>query len=284
MRLRLFALGCLVAGSAAQQEAATAAARSFRKGDYLYFQRTLQPGDGSSTQQHCRCQGFASSGATGGTCAAESDVEVLLDESTLDARLSGLAVSPDHQLLAYTHTSSAAADGVPAVYGVTIKNLDTGAVLSDTLRAAHPKLVWGAGTDGGQLLYYIKPDNSDGRAAELWRHVPGGSDDLLLRENDVAFQLALTQTTDERWLLVNVESSDTSEVHILRLDEPTSEAGQKLQLVAERKPHTKYEVDIRHESHLTDWHRKIYQSTVYIRTNWAPIVPGKNPKDVPVRV
>ena len=113
--------------------------------------------------------------------------------------------------------------------------------------------------------------------------VPGGADELLLREDDVAFQLALTQTTDERWLLANIESLDASEVHILRLDEPNSEAGQKLQVVAERKPNTKYEVDIRHESHLTDWHRKIYQSTLYIRTNWKPIVPGKNPKDLPVR-
>ena len=42
----------------------------------------------------------------------------------------------------------------------------------------------------------------------------------------------------------------------------------------------RYEVDIRHESHLTDYNRKIYQSTLYIRTNWAPVGPGM--KDLPV--
>lgn len=39
-------------------------------------------------------------------------------------------------------------------------------------------------------------------------------------------------------------------------------------------------MDIRHESHLTDYNRKIYQSTLYIRTNWAPVGPGM--KDLPV--
>ena len=201
--LRLCAWGALLLGAAAQQEAS--ALRSFRKGDYLYFQRT-QPG--SAATSHCRCRSFAASGATGGSCAAGSEVEVLLDESALGsgAGLGGLTVSPDAKLLAYTHRSAAAADGAPAAYSVTIKNLETGAVLSDTTRAAHPRVVWGAGAGGGQVLYYIKPDGSDGRAAELWRHVPGGADEQLLREDDVGFQLALTQTTDERWLLVNIES------------------------------------------------------------------------------
>ena len=255
--LRIAALAVLMVAEVAAQEEA----RAVRKGDYLYFQRTA-----AGRPTHCRCESFAPSGATGGSCAEGAEVEVLLDEATLgaDVKLSFAAASPDHQLFAY-----AAAAG--ADYTVTIKDLKTGSLLPGKLSAAQPQVVWGKSQDGTSALYYV---NAGG---ELWRHTPGGGEDTLLYSEeggaDSEFELQLSQTTDERWLLAGLHSSDTSEVHILRLDEPETEAGQALQLVAARKSGVKYDVDIRHESHLTDYNRKIYQSTLYIRTNWAPPLP-----------
>ncbi len=174
--------------------------------DYFYYTRTQE---GLSYPYLCR--------KTGSLDAPE---QVLLDQNELARglayfRLGVQQVSPAHDLLAYSVDS----DG-SEVYTLYVKNLITGECLADEIANTYYSVVWG---NDNQTLFYSVLDQAQ-RPYQLWRHTlgtPVSQDILVYEEPDEAFFLTLTKTRSRGYLILSLNSMDTSELWYLDANRPT---------------------------------------------------------------
>ncbi len=164
--------------------------------------------------------------------------EVLLDlnelaEGKAYLDLGSFDVSPDGRWLAYSLDETGGLD-----YTLRIKDLQRGEVLplaiDDTDGA-----VW---ANDNRTLYYLTVDEAK-RAHRLWRHVLGSgrADRLLYEERDELFGLGLGKTRDHRYVLLQIDSADTSEVRVLDADRPLA----RPRVVLPRRGGTEYSLDHR---------------------------------------
>jgi oligopeptidase B len=206
-----------------------------RDGDYLYYTRS-EPGK----QYPYRCRKRA------GPDAAE---EIILDENALSEghdffRIGDFEVSPDQRLAAY----SVDTDGSER-YDVFVVDLTTGQLLEDRIRDTYYALEWG---NDSRTLFYSTLDATL-RPYRLHRHRLGEdqtADELLYQEEDGAFYLDFHKSRSRRYLILHLESTITTEQHLLDADDP---AGQ-LRLIERRRAGAFYSVG--------HW-----QDRLYIRTN-----------------
>jgi oligopeptidase B len=168
-----------------------------RKGRWWYVTRTVA---GKPYAIHLRRDG-----------APDGPEQILLDENALAEgraylEVGALTVSPDGRRLAWSWDETGGEK-----YHVAFVDLDTGALLPDTLEDVGPGLVWAA--DGATLLYTRMDETL--RPHELWAHRLGRTDDVrLLREDDVRFRVFASRSRDDRWLLSGIASGTTTEVHV----------------------------------------------------------------------
>ncbi|RRR77108.1 MAG: S9 family peptidase [Candidatus Viridilinea halotolerans] len=177
-----------------------------RRGPYLYYRRH------EADQEHalwCRQRD------------PDGPEELLLDLNALAAgqsycQLGPFAPSPDHTLLAYGLDTSGA-----MVYTLAIKDLQSGALLPETIANAAHSLEWG---EDGRSLYYTTFDDVH-RAYRLYCHTLGQdptADVLLYEEADARFDLTLHKTRSRAFLLLNIASFDCSEVRYKAADDPAA--------------------------------------------------------------
>jgi len=127
-----------------------------------------------------------------------------------------LAISPNHQFMAYSYDTMGAEN-----YTLTIKDLTTGEYFSDT---AHPvdDIEW---TLDDSVLYYTTTDET-GRSDKVFIHKLGDpleEDKLIYEEPDGSYYVWLYRTKDDHWMLINSGSKTTSECRIVRAEDPYSE-------------------------------------------------------------
>ncbi len=177
-------------------------------GDYFYYARTEE---GKQYGIFCRKKG--------GLQARE---EVLLDQNELAQghkyfRVGARRVSPDHRLLAYSTDTTGA-----EVYTLVFKDLATGRLLPDQIPNTYYSLEWG---NDNQHVFYVTLDEAK-RPYRAWRHRLGTrreDDALLYEEKDEMFFLRVTKTKSKRYLLLDLESKTTSEVHYLEAGQPAGQ-------------------------------------------------------------
>ncbi|HEX2540742.1 MAG TPA: S9 family peptidase [Caldimonas sp.] len=176
----------------------------YRKGDWWYRSRTAT---GEQYPRHVRRR---AAGPERRYDPAGRD-ETLLDLNELATgraflRLGVAAVSPDAARLAYSADFTGGRD-----YTLHVKDLASGTVDAWSMPEV-ASATWGADS---RSLYYVTMDEAK-RAHRLWRHVVGGSgaDTLLLEEEDELFDLSVSRTRDDRWLLVASSSMDVAEVRV----------------------------------------------------------------------
>ena len=177
---------------------------------------------------------------------------MVLDENALAAGHEYSAVSchepsPDHTLLAYAVDHNGY-----ETYSLQIKDIATGRVLSDVLEETSGDAVWGADST---TLFYLKMD-AEHRPDRCYLHVlgtpqvehspcrsppgalplalslpslppswpthpipppPQADDVLVLSEPDSRFWMGLDRTASDRFLIVGVESKETSEHYLVDL-------------------------------------------------------------------
>ena len=197
-----------------------------RDGEYLYYARTEE---GRAYPIHCRKHGDLT-----------ADEEVLLDVNELAEehdyfRVGDLEISPDHRLLAYSYDTSG-----DEKYVLVVKDLATGELLSDRVGDVYYSLAWAA---DNKTLFYTTPDAAH-RPWRLHRHVLGtevAADVVVLEEPDERFFLEVSSTRSRQYVIVDLASSTTSEVHFLEADRP----GGSFRLFAERRQGVEYDVDHR---------------------------------------
>ena len=194
---------------------------------WLYYSRTLQ---GSQYPIHCRRPASPE-------LAAE---QVILDVNRLAEgqpymAVGATALSPDGKLLAYSTDNTGFRQ-----YTLHIRNLETGADLPDTVERVG-SMVWAADCS---TLFYSTEDEQTKRHDKLFRHALGqvaSEDVLIFQEEDERFNLGVGRTRDRKYILVEVGSHTTSEVHFL----PAASPSAALTLIAPRLDDQEYYVDHR---------------------------------------
>ncbi len=176
-----------------------------KDGPYYYYRRTFE---GKQYWTFCRKKG-----------SLDAEEEVILDANDLAAGHDyfsvGVAeVSPDHRLLAYSIDTKG-----DEVYTLRVKDLTTGKLLPDEIPNTYYDVEW---ANDNRTLFYNVLDEAK-RPHRLYRHrlgEPAAADVLVYEEPDDRFHLGLSKTRSRKYLLLELESQITSEVHVLDADAP----------------------------------------------------------------
>jgi len=175
----------------------------YRKGEFYYYTRTET---GKAYPIYCRKQG-----------SLDATEEVLLDQNQLAEghdflELGVLAISPNHQILAYSIDTSGAER-----YTLRFLNLATREHFREEIEDT-AAIAWG---NDNQTIFYAQLDEAN-RPYKLWRHRLGSpdQDELLYHEADDFFYLNIGKTRSEAYLLLSLNSKITSEVHFLDATQP----------------------------------------------------------------
>jgi oligopeptidase B len=209
-----------------------------RRDEYLYYSRTEE---GKQYPIHCRRRG-----------SMEAPEEVLLDLNELGKEhkfvgLGPFVVSDDHNLLAFGIDYTGFRQ-----FTLYCKDLRSGEMLPDTAERV-TSLAWAG---DGKTVFLVTEDEVTKRSDSLWRHVLGsGALELLYEEKDELYSINVDKTRDRKYVLLGIESKDTTEFHYIDAARPE---GAFAVFLPREKKH-RYYLD----------HR---EGLFYIRTN----KPGRN--------
>jgi oligopeptidase B len=174
-----------------------------RRGEFLYYSRTEE---GKQYSIQCRKKG-----------SMDAKEEVLLDLNELAqgkkfVGLGAFVVSDDQNLLAYT------TDFVGfRQFSLHVKDLRTGEVLPDTTERV-VSVQWAA---DNRTLFLTTEDDVTKRSDHLWRHTLGQKEfEPVYHEKEELYRIHLSKTRDKKYLLLDIGSTDTTEVRTLRADQP----------------------------------------------------------------
>ena len=149
---------------------------------------------------------------------ADAPEEILLDQNARAAgheyyRAAGLTVSPDQRRLAWGEDISGS-----EVFIAHVKDLDTGAILSEAIPGTSGNLAWAADSE---TLVYVTLDAAH-RPSRVWRHRLGadGADALVFEETDEAFWVGVELTKSRAFLLIESASHATSETRYAPASRP----------------------------------------------------------------
>jgi oligopeptidase B len=195
----------------------------YRQGGYFYYSRTEK---GRQYPILCRKKG-----------SLDAPEEITLDVNQLAEgqqfmAIGAYSVSEDGNLLAYSTDNTGFRQ-----YTLHVKNLRTGAVLSDTVEKTG-SIVWAS--DNRTLFYTIEDDAK--RHYRLYRHVlgtPVNEDPLVFEEKDERFELDAYKTRSNRFIVLESASHTTTEARFIPAEQPQAEWN----LIEPRQPEVEYYVD-----------------------------------------
>ena len=179
----------------------------------------------------------------------EAQEEVLLDGNVLAEghaffEIGEVSLSEDDRLLAYS------VDTVSRrIYTVYVKDLVTGELVGEPISGTSGNVVWAS--DNKTLFYGVKDETL--RPYKIMRHRLGTNpnDDVeVYREDDDTFVCYISKTKSRKYLIINADSTLSSECRILESDHPEME----FRVFQERQPDMLYGIDH-------------YREHFYIQTN-----------------
>lgn len=184
-----------------------------RHGDYMYYSKTSK---GLSYTIHCRKAIAASVDSSSISSSCSSDV-VILDENKLaeehDYTDVGMLVpSPSHNRVAYTVDHS----GYETYSLRVIEDVEANRCSEDVIEDVDSTIVWGA---DDSVLFYLTLDDQH-RPHKLFLHRLGTKqeDDLcLFTESDDKFWMSIGKTNDDKFLILSLSSTETSECYAIDL-------------------------------------------------------------------
>ena len=166
--------------------------------------------------------------------------QLILDENVLAKgkdyfRLGVLSISPDDRLMAYAYD-----DNGSERFEAHVRDLTTGAVLSDVIPGTLSSIVWTSDSKG--FVYGLA--NENWRTDNAYYHKLG--DDpakatLLYKEPDIGFGVGVGLTVQEDWIVIATGDNATSEVRLVPANDPTAMPI----MVSPRKVKREYSVDVR---------------------------------------
>jgi oligopeptidase B len=235
----------------------------YRKGDYYYYSRTEA---GKAYAIHCRKLG-----------SLDAPEEILLDENQLAEgqdyfSLGAFAISPDHQLLAYSVDTTGA-----ELFTLYFMDLRSRTLSPESIPDTYYSLTW---ANDCQTVFYTKVDEAN-RPFKLFRHRLGtdaAADVLIYHELDEAYFLSIGKTRSEAYLLMNLSSQITSEVRFLDANTPDGE----FQIFCPRVTGIEYDI----EHHTDSFYIQTNESAINFKLlktpvvaiapeNWSTVIPHR---------
>ncbi|MCK4655448.1 MAG: S9 family peptidase, partial [candidate division Zixibacteria bacterium] len=179
-----------------------------KKGEYFYYSRNEE---NKQYKLYCRKKG-----------SLDATEEILLDMNAIAeghdyCALGAYSVSPDHNLLAYSIDTTGREK-----YALYFKDVTSGELLPDVVQDINWEAVW---ANDNKTIFYTTLDEAL-RPYRLWRHTLGttqADDELVYQEDDQSYGLTVGNTRSDQFLLLELGSSVTSEVHFLSADNPKGE-------------------------------------------------------------
>ena len=177
--------------------------------------------------------------------------EIVLDVTALAAgqprqfELGSWTVSPNNERLAFTVDFNGNRE-----FRIFVRTLPAGQVVDEGIENAASNLVFGGDSE---TLFYVRNEPQTVRSYQVWRHRVGSdpkSDVLIYEEKDPTFSISLDLSKSRKFMLLNIEGEQTTEVRYLVVDPSTG----PLNLIEPRRRGVIYEAD-----HTGD--------TFFIRTN-----------------
>ena len=235
----------------------------YLKNGYYYYTRYEE---GKEYPVHCRKKG-----------SLEAPEEVILNVNELAAghaycQVAGLSVSPDAKLLAY---------GIDTVsrrrYIIRIKNLETNELLKDEIHETTAGSTWAS---DNKTLFYSRKDTVTLRADRIMRHSLGvATDKEVYHEADETFNVEVSKTKSGKYIIINSESTLSSESRILDAAKPNEE----FRIFHPREKEMLYYVDHRDDKFYitTNWNALNFRlmETALDKTsrqNWKELIPNRS--------
>ena len=168
----------------------------------------------------------------------EAVEEILLDGNQLAEghaffEIGELGLSEDDKLLAYS------VDTVSRrIYTVYVKNLETGELVGEPIPNTSGNVVWAS--DNETFFYGVKDETL--RPCKIMRHrlgTPAADDVLVYEETDETFVCYINKTKSRKYLIINSESTLSSECRILESNRPEDE----FRVFQQRQPDMLYGID-----------------------------------------
>lgn len=172
---------------------------------WWYYSRTEE-----GKQYNIRCRKLESLGAK---------EEILVDGNELAKgqkfmSLAGTRISDDGWKMVYPVDFTGFRE-----YHLYVKDLKTGKLLTEKPLAKAAQVVWAA---DNKTIFYVTEDEAK-RPHKLWRHEIGSDKhDMIYEEKDELYTLALQRTRDDKFIVLQSNSSDTDEFQVIPADRPTT--------------------------------------------------------------
>lgn len=167
------------------------------EGPYFYYSRTEE---GKQYSIFCRKH-----------LTLDAGEEIYLDANALAGgheyfQIGVLETSLDHNLLAYSTDIAGDED-----YTIEVKDLRTGQMLPDRIEKTYDSLAWAA----GNCTFFYTVLDAARRPYRVLRHDLGAAaDPVILEEPDERFRVSIYQTRSKQYLILESESSTTTEIRI----------------------------------------------------------------------
>jgi oligopeptidase B len=177
----------------------------YRRHGYWYYQREVK---GLQYPIYARRAG-----------SMEAAEEILLDVNELAAghaytSIGHLDVSPDGKLLAYTVDFTGFRQ-----YTLYVRDIATGQLLPQTAERV-TSAAWAA---DNRTLFYVEEHETTKRSYRLHRLEADGAARMLYEEADEQYDIGVGDTRSEAYVVLGIMSKDTTEMRVLRADEPMGE-------------------------------------------------------------
>ncbi|XHX81152.1 MAG: S9 family peptidase [Stenomitos frigidus ULC029] len=236
----------------------------YRKGDYYYYSRTET---GKAYPIYCRKAGSLNAPET-----------VLLDQNVLAEgrdffELGLFDISPNHQLLAYSVDTTGSER-----YTLFVLDLATEQLYPETILETGYGFAWG---NDNQTIFYTLMDEAN-RPFKLMRHRLSSAvsdDELIYYEADESYFLSVGKTRSDAYILLELGSKITSEVHYLDANQPEG----KFQVIQPRSSGIEYQVEHHSDSFYIVTNDealnfKLMQTpvTAPAKDNWQLVIPHRD--------
>ncbi|WP_037037425.1 S9 family peptidase [Rahnella sp. WP5] len=182
--------------------------------------------------------------------------------------LGGLDISPDNKLMAVAEDFLSRRQ-----YDIRIKKLDDETWTDDQLKNTSGSSEW---ANDSQTLYYVRKHKKTLLPYQVYRHVVGTdpkTDKLVYEEKDDTFYVGLDKTTSEKYILIHLDSTTTSEILLLDADDPQA----KPQVFLSRRKDHEYALDhyLGHfyiRSNKDGKNFGLYKSEDGVEANWQTLI------------
>lgn len=207
-----------------------------------------------------------------------ADYQVLLDINALAKGQayydeSGLAVSPDNQLLAFGEDMVSR-----RIYTLRIKNLATETFLEDVIPGTSGSYAWSA---DNQYIFYTLRDSETLRAYQVMRHKIGSppeEDVSVFEETDTTFSTFVYNSKSKKYLIIGSYQTISQEYRVLEADQPTG----AFRVIQPRERNLEYSIAHfgDHFYILTNWEAKNFRlmktpENATGKENWEEVVPHR---------